>query len=178
MGQRSAEPMVVTSTYLTGPSSALALKADGARGRFRDQPVDLKWDYQQVTGIFGTRGVNLELSEGDDTRASGTFGGAPVDILVKQDVMLARVGSCAYYMTRVEGGYSGKRDCAGPLEEGFYVDFPESLQARPLGEMATLLTLALASYTETYSPAVSPARFARWQAELHKLPRSACTKTR
>jgi len=38
-----------------------------------------------------------------------------------------------------------------PLEEGFYGDFPESLQARPLGEMATLLTLTLASYTETYS---------------------------
>ena len=31
--------------------------------------------------------------------------------------MVARVGICAYYMTRVEGGYSGTRNCAGPLEE-------------------------------------------------------------
>jgi hypothetical protein len=39
------------------------------------------------------------------------------------------------------------------------VDFPEALQARPLGEMATLLTLTLASYTESHVAAVSAARF-------------------
>ena len=115
MGQRSAEPMVVSNHYITGPSSSLMLHEAGMRGRFRDRPVDLRWDYQRVTGVFGAQPTRLELSEGDDTRASGSFGGAPVDLLVKENVMVARVGACAYYMTRVDGGYSGKRDCAGLL---------------------------------------------------------------
>jgi hypothetical protein len=176
MGQRSAEPMVVTNRHITGPSSSLVLHGEGMRGRFRDRPVDLRWDYQKVTGVFGAQPTLLELSEGDDTRASGSFGGAPVDLLLKEDVMVARVGICAYYMTRVEGGYSGKRDCAGPLEEQFYVDFPESLQARPLGEMATLLTLALASYTESYSPSVSMARFTAPRELTHRSPATNCRK--
>ncbi|WP_224364769.1 hypothetical protein [Hyalangium versicolor] len=159
MGQSSNEPMVVSSTYVTGPSSSLSLREDGMRGRFRDRPVELKWDYQQVTGMFGTQPAKLELSEGDDTRASGTLGGTPVDLLLKDDVMLARVGMCSYFMRRVEGGYAGKRDCSTPLEEEFYVDFPQSLQERPLGQMATLLTLTLFSYTESFSPTLSPARF-------------------
>lgn len=176
MGQRSAEPMVVTNSHVTGPSSSLVLHGNGMRGRFRDRPVDLQWDFQKVTGVFGGQPTLLELSEGDDTRASGSFGGAPVDVLVKENVMVARVGICAYYMTRVEGGFSGKRDCAGPLEEPFYVDFPESLQARPVGEMATLLTLALASYTETYSPGVSLARFTAPRELLQDLPNTSCRK--
>ena len=176
MGQRSAEPMVVTHQYITGPSSSLDVRDDGMRGRFRNQPVDLQWDYQHVTGVFGTRPTHLELSEGDDTRASGSFGGAPVDLLVKENVLLARVGVCAYYMTRVEGGFSGRRDCAGPLEDSFFVDFPESLQARPLGEMATLLTLALVSYTDTYSPSISAARWTNPRELLRELPNSSCRK--
>ena len=64
-----------------------------------------------------------------------------------------------------------------PLEEGFYGDFPESLQARPLGEMATLLTLTLASYTETYSPAVSIARFTAPRGDsLRQVPFTNCRK--
>jgi hypothetical protein len=169
--------MVVTNSHVTGPSSSLVLHGNGMRGRFRDRPVDLQWDFQKVTGVFGGQPTLLELSEGDDTRASGSFGGAPVDVLVKENVMVARVGICAYYMTRVEGGFSGKRDCAGPLEEQFHVDFPESLQARPVGEMATLLTLALASYTETYSPGVSLARFTAPRELLQDLPNTSCRKT-
>ena len=176
MGQRSAEPMVVSNHYITGPSSSLMLHEAGMRGRFRDRPVDLRWDYQRVTGVFGAQPTRLELSEGDDTRASGSFGGAPVDLLVKENVMVARVGACAYYMTRVDGGYSGKRDCAGLLEEQFYVDFPESLQARPVGEMATLLTLALASYTETYSPAVNMARFTAPRELIRHMPKTSCKR--
>jgi hypothetical protein len=177
MGQRSAEPMVVTNRYITGPSSSLVLHGEGMRGRFRDRPVDLQWDYQKVTGVFGAQPTRLELSEGDDTRASGSFGGATVELLVKENVMVARVGICAYYMTRVDGGYSGRRDCAGPLEEQFYVDFPESLQARPIGEMATLLTLALVSYTDTYSPAVSTARFTTPREFLREMPNTSCRRT-
>ena len=131
MGQRSAEPMVVSERAITGPSSSLALSDDGMRGRYRDQPVALQWDYQRVTGVFGAQPAKLELSEGDDTRASGTFGNARVDMLLKDDVLLARVGACSYFLKKVDGGFSGKRDCAGPLEEQVYVDFPESLQARP-----------------------------------------------
>ncbi|WP_224247688.1 hypothetical protein [Hyalangium gracile] len=159
MGQRSAEPLLVKGAHITGPSSSLSLRQNGMRGRFRNQPLELEWDYQQVRGQFGTRPAQLELSEGDDLRASGSFGGVTVALLVKQDVLVARAGACAYYMSRVEGGFSGKRDCEGSLEEGFFIDFPESLQARPLGEMATLLTLTLVNYTDAYAQAVSPARF-------------------
>ncbi|MFL5348796.1 MAG: hypothetical protein ACJ8AT_28705 [Hyalangium sp.] len=177
MGQRSAEPMVVSAHSVTGPSSSLALSESGMRGRFRDQPVDLRWDYQRVTGVFGAQPTKLELSEGDDTRASGSFGGARVDMLLKDDLLLARVGACSYYMKKVDGGFSGKRDCAGPLEEQFYVDFPESLQARPLGQMATLLTLTLVSYTDTYSPALSPARFTAVRERTQRVPLSNCRRS-
>jgi hypothetical protein len=176
MGQRSAEPMVVSGRYITGPSSSLSMREDGLRGRFRDQPVDLQWDYQKVTGVFGAMPRRLELSEGDDTRATGSFGGSRVDLLMKDDVLLARVGLCTYAMKRVDGGFSGKRDCSGPLEEQFYVDFPESLQARPLGQMATLLTLALVSYTDTYSPAISPARFTTARDTMKRAPNTYCRR--
>lgn len=177
MGQHSAEPLVVSDHSITGPSSSLALSEAGMRGRFRDQPVDLKWDFQRVTGMVGAQAAKLELSEGDDTRASGSFGGARVDMLLKDDVLLARVGACAYYMTKVDGGFSGKRDCAGPVEEQFYVDFPESLQARPLGQMATLLTLALVNYTDTYSPDVSMARFAAVRELGESVPKDNCRRS-
>lgn len=177
MGQRSAEPMVVSEHAITGPSSSLSLNEAGMRGRFRDQPVDLQWDYQRVTGVFAALPAKLELSEGDDTRASGTFGSARVDMLLKDDVLLARVGACSYFMKKVDGGFSGTRDCAGPLEEHFDVDFPESLQQRPLGQMATLLTLALVSYTDTYSPAVSPARFTAVRERTQYVPLSNCRRS-
>ncbi|WP_224243291.1 hypothetical protein [Hyalangium gracile] len=176
MGQGSIEPMVVSHDAITGPSSSLGLREDGMRGRFRDRPVDLQWNYQQVTGIFGAQPTKLELSEGDDTRVSGTLGGAPVEVLLKDDVLVGRVGVCSYYLKRVEGGYSGKRDCAGPLEEQFLVDFPESLQARPLGQMATLLALNLASYTESYSSAISPARFTTQRERMRHSPTTNCRK--
>jgi hypothetical protein len=57
------------------------------------------------------------------------------------------------------GGYSGQRDCPGAREEPFVVDFPEALQERPLGQMATLLTLAFVNYTDTYSASAAPERF-------------------
>ena len=176
MGQRSTEPMLVSSRFVTGPSSSLSLHEDGLRGRFKDQPVDLHWDYQRVTGVFGALPTKLELSEGDDIRASGSLGGSRVDLLLQGDVLLARVGLCAYYMQRVDGGYSGRRDCAGPLEDAFFVDFPESLQARPLGEMATLLSLALVSYSDTYSPTVSMARFTTARERIKSMPSTSCRK--
>lgn len=155
IGQSSAEPLVVTNTYVTGPSSSLKLLDDGIRGRFRDQLMSLKWDYQKVSGMVDTRRTFLELSEGDDTRVMGNFGGSPVHILLKDEWLEARVGACAYSLKRTTGGYTGKRDCPGAQEEPFVVDFPESLQERPLGEMATLLTLAFVNYTDTYSASAS-----------------------
>jgi hypothetical protein len=155
MGQRAAEPLVVTHTYITGPSSSLRLREDGMHGRFRDQLVSLKWDYQKVTGMLGTRPTHLELSEGDDTRVVGSFGGSPVHIFLKGEWLVARVGPCAYSLRRTPGGYTGERDCPGAREEPFLVDFPEFLQERPLGQMATLLALAFVDYTDTYSSSAS-----------------------
>src|SRR5688572_29451353 len=104
MGQRAIEPLVVTHTYVTGPSSSLRIREDGIHGRFRDELVSLKWDYQKVTGMLGTRPTHLELSEGDDTRVLGSFGGSPVHIFLKGEWLLARVGPCAYNLKRTHGG--------------------------------------------------------------------------
>jgi hypothetical protein len=155
MSQRAAEPLVVTHTYVTGPSSSLRIREDGMHGRFRDELMSLKWDYQKVTGILGTRPTHLELSEGDDTSIVGHFGGSPVHIFLKDEWLLARVGPCAYSLKRTLEGYTGERNCPGAREEPFLVDFPESLQDRPLGQMATLLTLAFVDYTDTYSASAS-----------------------
>jgi hypothetical protein len=113
----------------------------------------MRW--RKVSGMVDTRRTFLELSEGDDTRVTGSFGGSPVHILLKDEWLEARVGACAYSLKRTTGGYTGKRDCPGAQEEPFVVDFPESLQERPLGEMATLLTLAFVNYTDTYSASAS-----------------------
>jgi hypothetical protein len=161
LGQQAGEPLLVRGSSVTGPASSLTISEDGMRGRFRDVPVSLKWDYQEVSGMVAGRGTRLELAEGDDTRIWGTFGGAVVDLTLEGEWLQGRVGGCGYALKRHEGGYVGRRTCGGPLEANLQVAFPEPLLARPLGEKATLMTLMLINSTPTYSPTLSPARLAR-----------------
>jgi hypothetical protein len=161
MGQPAGEPLLVQGPAITGPHSSLVISGDAMRGRFRDVPVFLRWDYQELTGSVGRAGTRLELAEGDDTRFWGVFGGAPVDITVKQDWLHGQVGGCAYILQRTEDGYSGRRSCGGPLEPDFKVAFPTPLLERPLGERAALMTLMLVNTTTTYSPSLSLSRFTR-----------------
>jgi hypothetical protein len=161
LGQPAGEPLLVQGSAITGPSSSLVVVDDAMRGRFRDMPVSLKWNYQELTGAVGNWGTYLELAEGDDTRISGFFGGARVDFIVEKDWLHGHVGGCGYVLQRTEAGYSGRRSCGGPLEADLQVAFPAPLMERPLGERAALLTLMLVNTTNTYSPTVSLDRFAR-----------------
>jgi hypothetical protein len=156
LGQQAGEPLLVQGSSVTGPASSLTISEDGMRGRFRDLPVSLKWDHQEVTGMVAGRGTRLELAEGDDTRIWGLFGGAAVDLTLEGEWLRGRVGGCGYVLKRHEGGYVGRRTCGGPLEPNLQVAFPEPLLARPLGERATLMTLMLINSTPTYSPSLSP----------------------
>ncbi len=161
LGQPAGEPLQVQGSTITGPTSSLVVADDAMRGRFRDLPVSLKWNYQELTGTVGSRGTRLELAEGDDTRIWGVFGGAPVDIVVKKDWLHGNVGNCGYVLKRTELGYSGRRSCGGPLEADLQVAFPAPLLERPLGEKAALMTLMLVNTTSTYSPTLSLSRFTR-----------------
>lgn len=161
LGQPAGEPLLIQGSAITGPTSSLVVVDDAMRGRFRDMPVSLKWNYQELTGAVGSWGTHLELAEGDDTRVSGIFGGAQVDFIVEKDWLHGHVGGCGYILQRNETGYSGRRSCGGPLEADLQVAFPAQLMERPLGERAALMTLMLVNTTSTYSPTVSLARFSR-----------------
>lgn len=161
LGQPAGEPLLVQGAYVTGPASSLVIGDDSLRGRFRDRPVSLRWNWQEITGSVDARGTRLELAEGDDTRIWGSFGGLPVDLTVDEEWLHGIVGGCGYTLRRGEDGFVGRRTCGGPLEEDLHVAFPAPLMERPLGERASLMTLMLVNFTNTYSPTVSLARFAR-----------------
>jgi hypothetical protein len=161
LGQPEGEPLLVQGTDITGPSSSLSISESGMRGRYRDMPVLLQWNYQELSGSVGGRGTLLELAEGDDTRIWGVFGGLAVDFTLKGEWLHGNVGECSYVLKRDELGYSGQRSCGGPLEAELQVAFPEPLMARPLGEKAALMTLMLVNTTSNYSPVLSLARFGR-----------------
>jgi hypothetical protein len=161
LGQPAGEPLLVQGSAITGPTSSLVVSGDAMRGRFRDVPVSLKWNYQEITGSVGSGGTRLELAEGDDTRIWGMFGGAPVDLVVDKEWLHGQVGGCGYILKRTEAGYSGRRSCGGPLEADLQVAFPAPLMERPLGERAALMTLMLVNTTTTYSPSISLSRFTR-----------------
>ncbi|HEY0094938.1 MAG TPA: hypothetical protein VGB96_11455 [Archangium sp.] len=161
LGQPAGEPLLVQGSYVTGPASSLVITEDSMRGRFRDLPVSLKWNWQEVTGSVASRGTRLEIAEGDDTRIWGSFGGMPVDLTVDKEWLHGNVGGCGYVLQRSEDGFVGRRSCGGPLEDELRVAFPAPLMERPLGEKASLMTLMLVNFTSTYSPTVSLARFTR-----------------
>jgi hypothetical protein len=161
LGQPAGEPLLVQGSAITGPSSSLAISNSGMRGRFRDMPVSLKWNYQEISGVVAGAGTRLEVAEGDDMRIWGSFGGAPVDIIVVGEWLHGYVAGCGYVLKRNELGYSGRRSCGGSLEDDLQVAFPEPLLARPLGEKATLMTLMLVNFTSTYLPNISLASFTR-----------------
>jgi hypothetical protein len=175
LGQQGGEPLLVTESAITGPSSSLRIADGGMRGRFLNQPLSLSWTYQSITGAMGERATNLEVAEGDDTRIWGTFAGAPVDVTLEREWVYGRVGECSYALKRVQSGYVGKRDCGGALEGEFDLAFSEHLLQRPLGEKATLMTLMLVNHVATFTPNISLASFARPLEGLRK--RKTCTST-
>ena len=161
LGQPAGEPLLVQGSYITGPASSLLITEDAMRGRFRDLPVSLKWTWQEVTGSVAAQGTRLELAEGDDTRIWGSFGGMAVNLTVDNEWLHGSVGGCGYALQRSQEGFVGQRSCGGLLEDDLHVSFPAPLMERPLGERASLMTLMLVNFTNTYSPAVSLARFTR-----------------
>jgi hypothetical protein len=161
LGQPAGEPLRIQGQSITGPTSSLLISEGFMRGRFRDKPVSLAWDYQELTGVVGSQGTRLELAEGDDMRVWGSFAGASVDIVLNEDWLYGHVAGCGYAMKRDARGFVGRRTCGGPLEPDFHVAFPQALLERPLGEKAALMTLMLVNHTSTYSPSVSLDRFTR-----------------
>ncbi|XXF79144.1 hypothetical protein P2318_05165 [Myxococcaceae bacterium GXIMD 01537] len=153
LNQDTDEPLVLTTGTITGPRSSLSVREDGMSGRFRELPVALRWDYQELSGDVGRRKTRLELAEGDDTRIWGQFASLPVDLIQKGALLYGYVGACVYVMEQSPEGFLGKRDCGDGMEAGVAMSFPAPLQQRPLGEKAALLTLTFANDAEANTPA-------------------------
>jgi len=153
MNQDIDEPLLLARGNITGPRSSLSVTEDGMNGRFRDQPVALRWTYQELSGNVGTRKARLELAEGDDTRIWGFFAAQPVDLILDGPWLYGYVGPCIYVMQQRAEGFHGKRDCGAGAEDGIAMSFPDALQQRPLGEKAALLTLTFANDSEARTPA-------------------------
>jgi hypothetical protein len=153
MNQDTDEPLVLAQGAITGPRSSLGVTEEGMNGRFRDQPVALRWTYQELAGNVGTRKTRLELAEGDDTRIWGFFAAQPVDLILNGPWLYGYVGSCVYIMQQRAAGFHGKRDCGAGTEDGIAMSFPDDLKQRPLGEKAALLSLTFANDAEAHTPA-------------------------
>lgn len=153
MNQDTDEPLLLARGALTGPRSSLSVTEEGMNGRFRDQPVTLRWTYQELSGSIGTRKSRLELAEGDDTRIWGHFAAQPVDLILNGPWLYGYVGPCVYLMQQSAEGFHGKRDCGAGTEDGVAMSFPDTLQQRPLGEKAALLALTFTNDAESNTPA-------------------------
>lgn len=154
LGNASVEPLRMEGPAITGPNSSLLIDGDGMRGRFRTRSVALQWTHQEMTGSIGEVSTRLELAEGDETRVRGSFGGIDVDLTEDGTWLHGRVGQCAYALKRDGDTFKGMRDCGNNLlEHGIEVSFPVELAARPVGERAALMTLALVN---TRSAASAP----------------------
>jgi hypothetical protein len=143
LGNASVEPLRLDGTSLTGPTSSLHVDATGMRGRLRTRPVALEWDQQTMKGSVGERATDMRLSQGEETRAWGTFADLSVDLTEDGTWLHGRVGLCAYALKRDGDTLKGMRDCGARLERGIEVSFPQELAARPVGERAALMTLML-----------------------------------
>jgi hypothetical protein len=152
LGDAADEPLRLEGTAITGPTSTLLIAQDGLRGRYRTRPVALQWDYQRLTGTVGERASHLQLAEGDDTRVWGTFAGMAMDLTEDGTWLHGRVGPCAYALKRDGDTFKGMRDCGTSLERGVEVAFPQELAARPVGERAALMALALVNSTSDTTP--------------------------
>jgi hypothetical protein len=159
MNQDTDEPLLLADGTLTGPSSSLHLTEEGMNGRFRNLPVALRWNFQELSGNVGPRKARLELAEGDDTRIWGHFASLPVDLVLDGPWLYGHVGACVYAMQQGAEGFQGKRDCGAGTEEGVALSFPAALQQRPLGERAALLTLTFTNDSEAHAPGVAMSRF-------------------
>lgn len=158
VGQQAGEPLRVQGRHITGPNSSLVLLENGMRGNYLGRPVDVSWNWQQLTGSVGTAAARLELAEGDDIHVKGSFGGLRVDYVLNATWFVGRVGTCDYVFRRQERGFLGRRGCTGPMEGDIFVRFPAPLLERPLGEKTALLLLALIDTTGSTSSAISPER--------------------
>lgn len=156
MNQDTDEPLLLARGAITGPRSSLSVTGEGMNGRFRDQPVALRWTYQELSGNVGTRKAQLELAEGDDTRIWGHFAAQPVDLILNGPWLYGYVGPCVYLMRQSAEGFHGKRDCGAGTEDGVAMSFPDELKQRPLGEKAALLALTFSNDSEASAP-VNPA---------------------
>ncbi|MFP2925519.1 hypothetical protein ACLESO_09925 [Pyxidicoccus sp. 3LG] len=143
LGDASVEPLRLEGTAVTGPTSSLVIDQDSMRGRFRTRHVALQWNHQEMTGSFGELAIRLALSEGSETRVSGTFAGLALDLTEDGTWLHGRVGLCAYALKRDGDTLKGMRDCGRTLERGVEVTFPQELQTRPVGERAALMALML-----------------------------------
>jgi hypothetical protein len=158
LGQPRGESLRLDGESLTGPNSSLRLVDSGLRGQFQGAPVDVSWTDTALTGTVAQRPARVQLDAGTDLHIWGSFGPERVDFTLKPDRVEGQVGRCVYELRREDFGLAGQRSCAGPLEGEFRVNFPAPLFARPAGEKAALMILALVNTTSTYATIISPSR--------------------
>lgn len=147
LGPSDNEPMLMRGNNITGPYTSLSLVEGGIRGRYANEPLDLQWTSQDITGTVSGVATHIQLTpEGGATLIHGSFGGLAVDFRLEGPWLSGRFGRCNYETERTSEGFVGRRSCSGKKEQDqIRVLFPEDLAKRPTREELGLLVLAFAN---------------------------------
>lgn len=160
-------PIDTRSTFAlrTDRGSTIVLRADGRevvgasvslerfaepegnalRGRVQGQVVHLETGPGHVTGLLGTRPVDLTVAaHGDALRFDGVVGGEQSHFAMGSRAARGRVGRCSYELTRSGPGYEGRRSCGGPTAH-VWMRIPTVLDQWQPEERAAVLAVLLAA---------------------------------
>jgi hypothetical protein len=116
------------------------------RGRVGSAMAALAFKENEVTGNIGGGAVNLKIKvEGSTVKASGGFGGRPVELSYSPTELTLYINDCTYRLKNTEGTgtYTGRRSCDRAFERDTEVTIPEVFQQLSPPEQATILLFSL-----------------------------------
>jgi hypothetical protein len=142
---RTGVTLRLTSSSLTGPNLQLGRSGRQLRGRFRNQPIEVRWTDDRVSGQVGPGApLNLQVQKTDQgLRVEGMFGGIRSHFTLGFGIFEGRVGRCDYHMVASGGPYEGERTCERGVPERVTLSIPASLAQASPGELVAVLSAAL-----------------------------------
>lgn len=145
----TTQPILVRAEgkYITGPGVSLGrYQEDGhrvVRGMIGGSVTELRVEGDQVKGAIDNSPVELSVVRFDTAmNAHGLIGGKLSRFRVDQDGMRGLIGGCAYDLSRVDGGFSGRRTCS-QTAENFRLELPDTMASWSDADVAAVMVLFL-----------------------------------
>jgi hypothetical protein len=116
------------------------------RGRFKNEPAEIRWTDDRVTGqIGGGAPLNLKLRRTEEgLKVDGLFRGVTSHFRIGYGNLEGRIGGCRYLLSAEKDTYTGERTCDFGVTEAVSLRIPRKLARRSQGELiATLAAVFL-----------------------------------